>query len=177
MGSCFSTTATSAAPADLPQTARVIDIDGKLVEYSASFSVADVLGQNQSSCFLCNSDTLFYGRFIHALGREELLEPGRLYFVLPASMLQYRLTAADMAALALTASSALATTACTRKRWKKNVVHVMQVTAAWDVVEGYKEFNEASVGYWRTCLAEKRPVPVKKRSPRLRLSPIEEVAE
>ncbi|KAG0463592.1 hypothetical protein HPP92_019143 [Vanilla planifolia] len=108
MGSCFSTSA--AAAADHPPTARVIEIDGKLVEYSASSSVAHVLCQNHPSHFLCNSDTLFYGRFIHALGRDELLEPGRLYFVLPASMLQYRLTAADMASLAVRASSTLPTT-------------------------------------------------------------------
>ncbi|KAG0463590.1 hypothetical protein HPP92_019659 [Vanilla planifolia] len=84
MGSSFSTTAPAAAAEHSP-TARVIEINCKLVEYSASLSAANFLGLNHPSRFLCNSDTLFQGRF---LGRELLLGLGRLYSLLPASMLQ-----------------------------------------------------------------------------------------
>lgn len=60
-----------------------------------------------SSFFLCIDDFLSYDEFIPELNSKALLYPNHLYFLLPRSMLQNRLTSSDMAALAVKASVAL----------------------------------------------------------------------
>ncbi|MQL93015.1 hypothetical protein Taro_025655 [Colocasia esculenta] len=106
MGSCFSTGTTSDA-VTAPPTAKVITIPGNLREYSTPAAAADVLGTDSAVCFLCSSDRLFCDEYIPALHPEELLQPGQIYFVLPATKLRYPLSGDDMAALAVKASSAL----------------------------------------------------------------------
>ncbi|KAG6706961.1 hypothetical protein I3842_06G008800 [Carya illinoinensis] len=96
MGVCFSSVWGRESRASHP-TAQIISVNGVLHEYSSS----------SSSCFVCNSDRLYYDDYIPALdGAEELLA-NQIYFVLPASKLQQQLTASDMAALAVKASVAL----------------------------------------------------------------------
>ncbi|KAF3336527.1 hypothetical protein FCM35_KLT19113 [Carex littledalei] len=51
---------------------------------------------------------LYFNSEVAAVGPDELLQPGQLYFMLPESMLGCILSSADMAALAVKASSALA---------------------------------------------------------------------
>ncbi|KAF9602867.1 hypothetical protein IFM89_031813 [Coptis chinensis] len=103
MGSCFST---SSVPL---LTAKVITLNGSLLEYSVSVTVSQVLkSETTQSCFLCNSDRLYYNEFIQALNPSEELQMGQIYFILSTTRLQYRLTAQDMAALAVKASSAIA---------------------------------------------------------------------
>jgi hypothetical protein len=58
--------------------------------------------------FVCSADALYFGADVPALGADELLRPGQIYFVLPAAMLGSPLSTADMAALAVRASQALA---------------------------------------------------------------------
>ncbi|CAL5384280.1 unnamed protein product [Camellia sinensis] len=62
---------------------------------------------NSAKFFVCSSDLLYYDEYIQALNGEYQLQPDQLYFVLPASKLQYPITASDMAALAAKASLAL----------------------------------------------------------------------
>ncbi|OVA01056.1 Protein of unknown function DUF4228 [Macleaya cordata] len=62
--------------------------------------------ESTTSCILCNSDQLFYDDYIKALDSDDELQVGQIYFVLAKNRLKYRLTAADMAALAVKASSA-----------------------------------------------------------------------
>ncbi|KAI4971183.1 hypothetical protein ZWY2020_002097 [Hordeum vulgare] len=114
----------SVAPQQQPSSARVIAADGSLTEFATStsssspVSVSDVLaaGNAGGSFFLCNSDALYFDEDVPALGGGELLRPGQIYFVLPQAMLGRPLSSADMAAMAVRASEALATRARPRGR-------------------------------------------------------------
>ncbi|KAK6121383.1 hypothetical protein DH2020_044865 [Rehmannia glutinosa] len=88
-------------------TAKLILQDGQLLEFSWPVSVSLLLQQN-SDCFICSSDGMEFGEFAVAMGGDELLQPGELYFELPLRWRSQRLRAADMAALASKASVALA---------------------------------------------------------------------
>ncbi|MQL89834.1 hypothetical protein Taro_022417 [Colocasia esculenta] len=108
MGSCQSTDIAAGA-VGIPPTAKVITLAGYLREHSTPVAASDVLGGDcAADCFLCSSDRLYCGDNIPALGPEELLLPGQIYFVLPAAKLRYPLSREDMAALAVRASLALA---------------------------------------------------------------------
>ncbi|KAG2649149.1 uncharacterized protein LOC120654944 [Panicum virgatum] len=121
-----------------PAPARVIAADGSLKELPASSSsrVSDVLGHTgdaAQSLFVCNSDALYFNEHPPALAPADLLRPGQIYFVLPAAMLEKPLSTADMAALAVRASTALASSTKRRShgrrraRGKKKAVRVMPV--------------------------------------------------
>nr|GEZ13845.1 hypothetical protein [Tanacetum cinerariifolium] len=70
--------------------------------------VSEVLDQMDStSFFVCNSDNLSYDQHIRALDAQHELDAGQIYFVLPISKLRDRLSASEMAALAVKASVAL----------------------------------------------------------------------
>lgn len=99
-----------------PKTAKVISIHGDLREYYLPAFVSQVLqaeiassssSSSSSSWFLCNSDLLLYDEYIPALDSDVPLHADQIYFVLPKSKLQHRLTSSDMAALAVKASLAL----------------------------------------------------------------------
>ncbi|XP_077231918.1 uncharacterized protein LOC143865340 [Tasmannia lanceolata] len=105
MGSCYSTQTNDSVT---PSTAKVITLNGALQEFYLPVIVSQVLQLETTSCFLCNSDKLYYDEHIPVLDHGEQLYPGHMYFVLPIARLKYPLTASDMAALALKASLALA---------------------------------------------------------------------
>ncbi|CAN6163416.1 unnamed protein product [Urochloa humidicola] len=94
--------------------ALVVAADGSLREFfpeSSPVSASDVLSNAAAAdggSFLGSSDALYFDADIPALGADELLRPGQIYFVLPAAMLGRPLSTADMAALAVRASDALA---------------------------------------------------------------------
>jgi hypothetical protein len=121
-----------------PAPARVIAADGSLKELPAASSprVSDVLGHTgdaAQSLFVCNSDALYFNEHPPALAPGDLLRPGQIYFVLPAAMLEKPLSTGAMAALAVRASAALASSTKRRghgrrrARGKKKVVRVMPV--------------------------------------------------
>ncbi|BFG30478.1 hypothetical protein CerSpe_167520 [Prunus speciosa] len=93
-------------------TAKVISINGSLREYPVPVIVSQVLEAGQtassssSSSFICNSDRLYYDNYIPVLDSEDELEADQIYFILPRSKLENRLSATDMAALAVRASLA-----------------------------------------------------------------------
>ncbi|OQU84553.1 hypothetical protein SORBI_3004G076300 [Sorghum bicolor] len=95
-----------------PEPAMVIAPNGTLKEVPPASdhlaSVSDVLGSG-ASFFVCNSDALYFNEPPPALAAAERLRPGQMYFVLPAEMLGRPLSTADMAALAVRATSALGT--------------------------------------------------------------------
>ncbi|CAN4123149.1 unnamed protein product [Withania somnifera] len=103
MGACLSS---SSAMIEQKQLAYVISISGELRQYSVPINVSQVL-QSDNASFICSSDRLYFDDFIPSLDSEYQLLPGQIYFLLPASKLQYRLSASDMAALAVKASAAL----------------------------------------------------------------------
>lgn len=113
-------------------TSNVISANGDLHKYTIPATVSQVLHMefptlppapsssssstsnsisnsnwNSAKFFVCSSDLLYYDEYIQALNGEYQLQPDQLYFVLPASKLQYPITASDMAALAAKASLAL----------------------------------------------------------------------
>ncbi|KAJ1278310.1 hypothetical protein BS78_04G070500 [Paspalum vaginatum] len=146
-----------------PAPARVIAADGSLKELPASSSsprVSDVVaghsrGAALPSVFVCNSDVLYFNERPPALAPGEPLRPGQIYFVLPADMFERPLSAADMAALAVRASTALASSSSSSKPRrrrarsaagkKKAVVRVVPVRAEMDDDGGEEDvglFNE-----------------------------------
>ncbi|CAN6201073.1 unnamed protein product [Urochloa humidicola] len=105
-----------------PAAALVVAADGSLREFapaSSPASASDVLlllsnnadAAADGSFFLCSSDALYFDADVPALGADELLRPGQIYFLLPTAMLARPLSSADMAALAVRASDALAAAA------------------------------------------------------------------
>ncbi|PQQ19184.1 uncharacterized protein Pyn_23720 [Prunus yedoensis var. nudiflora] len=115
MGGCLSSVIRSSHNEELllnSPTAKVISINGSLREYPVPVIVSQVLeaGQTASSSstssFICNSDRLYYDNYIPVLDSEDELEADQIYFILPRSKLEQRLSATDMAALAVRASLA-----------------------------------------------------------------------
>ncbi|CAH8294770.1 unnamed protein product [Eruca vesicaria subsp. sativa] len=113
MGLCVSVTRNDC---DSSPTAKIVTVNGDLREYNVPALASQVLeaeslasssSSRTSSYFLCNSDSLYYDDFIPAIGPEEILQADQIYFVLPVSKRRYRLTASDMAALAVKASVAM----------------------------------------------------------------------
>ncbi|XP_057793736.1 uncharacterized protein LOC131010297 [Salvia miltiorrhiza] len=89
--------------------ATVISVGGELRRYPLPVTVSQVIQFEASapnSVFLCDSDRLYFDDYIPRLDAAEELEPDQIYFVMPASRLQQRLAASDMAALAVKASVA-----------------------------------------------------------------------
>ncbi|KAJ6773326.1 POLY polymerase [Salix purpurea] len=116
MGGCFSSSFLGEDSEQArPQTAKVISIHGDLREYNLPAFVSQVLqaeiasssSSSSSSWFLCNSDLLLYDEYIPVLDSDVPLHADQIYFVLPKSKLQHRLTSSDMAAWAVKASLAL----------------------------------------------------------------------
>jgi len=177
MGSCFSATAAEYSVAGQLPTAKIVTIDGSLIECSAPVSVSQVLGPNSVSGLLCNSDSLNYNEYIPALAMDDMIEPGQLYFVLPIEKLDCALSGPDMAMLAVKASSAIAGTGKSRRR--REAVQVVPMREG-DGLDEHKTVNELSVGKSSSTSARKknaRSGARLHRSSKQRLSTIEEIAK
>ena len=111
MGGCLSSVGgDSVSVRSSNNSAFVISPKGDLRPYSTPVFVSEVLEQmeaNSTSFFLCNSDNLSYDQHIRVLDAQHELDAGQIYFVLPISKLRDRLSASEMAALAVKASVAL----------------------------------------------------------------------
>ncbi|XP_071705684.1 uncharacterized protein [Rutidosis leptorrhynchoides] len=110
MGACLSSGGASVTIR--PNSAFVISPKGDLRPYSTPILVSDVLQLEAgvggvSNFFICNSDNLSYDEHIRALDGQDELDAGQIYFVLPISKLRGRLSASEMAALAVKASVAM----------------------------------------------------------------------
>ncbi|KAM0012921.1 hypothetical protein Hdeb2414_s0006g00224641 [Helianthus debilis subsp. tardiflorus] len=101
MGACVSSSVEKSA------CAFVVSLKGELIQYPTPIFVSEVLQFENSSSFLCNSETLYCDQRIPALDPEDQLDAGQIYFILQKPMLNRRLTASEMAALAHRASLAL----------------------------------------------------------------------
>ncbi|KAK8914297.1 hypothetical protein KSP39_PZI024163 [Platanthera zijinensis] len=124
MGSSFSSPHT-AADDGYPPPSMVVTVDGYLLEYSLGVTAADVLAATAPGCVLCNSDKLLFDGYPPAVGPHEELDPGQIYFLLPATVLRRQLSGANVAALAVRASAAMTRTAAApaekrgRKWWRR----------------------------------------------------------
>ncbi|OWM66324.1 uncharacterized protein LOC116199205 [Punica granatum] len=103
MGICLSSGSCAADRA----TAKLILPDGRLEEFPYAVRVSEVLRAYDAASFICNSDEMEFDGAVSAVPDDEELQPGQLYFALPLSRLDRPLTAQEMAALAVRASSAL----------------------------------------------------------------------
>ncbi|XP_051178463.1 uncharacterized protein [Lolium perenne] len=118
MGACNSCEATavaavtgSAAPLGEATAARVVLADGELQRFPGGTLASHALKAataGAGACFLCSADGLQLGGAVAAVAPDEELQPGQLYFILPAAMRRRPLQAEEMAALAIRASAALA---------------------------------------------------------------------
>ncbi|CAN6286883.1 unnamed protein product [Urochloa humidicola] len=117
MGACNSceATAVAAAPGSTPAEARVVLADGALRRFPGGTRASQAVkaaaagggAAPAGAWFLCIADGLELGGAVAGVGSDELLQPGQLYFVLPAAMRRRPLQAEEMAALAIRASAAL----------------------------------------------------------------------
>ena len=134
MGSCFSSITTTNWVQ--PPTASVVCLDGSLREYLTAVKVYEVLGSLHPSCFLCSSDELYIDADIPALGSNQSLKLGQLYFMLPVAKLEHRLMGSEMAALAVKASLALAAAEEKRGHGRRMIDQVMPVEVVGGASEG-----------------------------------------
>nr|GEV27498.1 ribonuclease H-like domain, reverse transcriptase, RNA-dependent DNA polymerase [Tanacetum cinerariifolium] len=79
----------------------------ELRQFPTPIFVSEVLQYEKPSFFVCNSDNLYQDQDIPSLDSENELDAGQIYFILPKTMLARRLSASDMASLAVKASLAL----------------------------------------------------------------------
>ncbi|OEL29760.1 hypothetical protein BAE44_0009223 [Dichanthelium oligosanthes] len=111
MGACNSceATAVAAAPGSTSAEARVVLSDGALRRFPGGTRASQAVKAAAAggAWFLCSADGLELGDAVAGVGPEEALQPGQLYFVLPAAMRRRPLQAEEMAALAIRASAAL----------------------------------------------------------------------
>ncbi|XP_075474853.1 uncharacterized protein LOC142505657 [Primulina tabacum] len=105
MGNCRSCESRSAA------TAKLILSNGQLQEFSYPVKVSTLMQHgavNYLDRFICSSNDMEIGEAFVAVGGDEELRPGEVYFELPSRWRKHRMQAEDMAALAVKASLALA---------------------------------------------------------------------
>uniref|UniRef100_A0A453NNF7 DUF4228 domain-containing protein n=2 Tax=Aegilops tauschii subsp. strangulata TaxID=200361 RepID=A0A453NNF7_AEGTS len=149
-----------------PASVRVIAADGSLKELPASprVAVSDVLAGEAASFFVCNSDALYFNEPPPALVSDELLRPGQIYFLIPAAELGRPLSSADMAALAVRASAAIAAKSPEQRGGKKNlrVVPVREEVEDCEDVMFNEKLNERTLGEFAVSLS-----PVKKSNGKL----------
>ncbi|WZZ10845.1 uncharacterized protein LOC106413945 [Brassica napus] len=119
-----------------PPTVKIVSVNGDLREYNVPVLASQVLeaessaASSSSSYFICDSDSLHYDDFIPAVKSEEPLHAEQIYFVLPISKRRNRLTAPDMAALAVKASVAIQNSVGKdfRRRKKGRISPIMALT-------------------------------------------------
>ncbi|CAN8292146.1 unnamed protein product [Cochlearia groenlandica] len=120
-------------------TVKIVTVNGDLREYNVPVLASQVIeaesaaassSSRLSSYFICDSDSLSYDDFILAIESEEPLQAEQIYFVLPISKLRNRLTASDMAALAVKASVAIQNSVKkeSRRRKKGRISPIMMLT-------------------------------------------------
>jgi hypothetical protein len=158
LSSCFNNQGSLSQQAHQPTPVRVIAADGSLKELPASrrVAVADVLGGEAASFFVCNSDALYFNEPPPALAAGELLQPEQIYFLLPAAALGRPLSSADMAALAVRASSALAAKRSHRRGGKNKKVRVVPVPEELEHGEDVmfnEKLNEQTLGEFAVAVS------------------------
>ncbi|KAK4340301.1 hypothetical protein RND71_041763 [Anisodus tanguticus] len=111
MGICASSpsmTKRNGSIMNLPVTkvAMVIQMTGKLQEFRQPITAGEILVQNPGF-FICSSEAMNVNSLVPQLVKDEILQLGQLYFLMPVSKLQTPLSLQDMCALAVKASTTL----------------------------------------------------------------------
>jgi len=104
--------------ADLPTAKLVVTGEaagGFIIEFPEHVKVYEIL-RERPGFFICHADSMRYDEFISPLSAEHELQVEHLYFLLPLNRLRHSLSATDMVALAVEASTAMEQS---RHRYKK----------------------------------------------------------
>ncbi|KAL0904763.1 hypothetical protein M5K25_026914 [Dendrobium thyrsiflorum] len=178
MGCSFSSVLTVINERNLiiPSKAMVVAADGSLLEYTSGIRTSEVIMAVGKIYILCNSDKLYFDAYPPAMAPDEELVSGQIYFLLPVTELNQRLSSSNLAALAIRASTAMKQAAKLKGR---RGIRVSPMTEIFDVELGTNGRN------FELILAEKTTETKKKykrmvgvRSKRSKaLSTIEEVDE
>ncbi|GMI76919.1 hypothetical protein like AT3G50800 [Hibiscus trionum] len=83
-------------------------MEGRVQELKQSIQAKNIISRNPN-CFLCSSESIGIGTCMPQLPDDEELQPGRIYFLLPVSYSHKPVSLPDLCALAIKASSSLAT--------------------------------------------------------------------
>ncbi|KAH0448965.1 hypothetical protein IEQ34_022765 [Dendrobium chrysotoxum] len=161
----------------VPSKAMVVATDGSLLEYSGGICAFEVITAVGKIYTLCNSDNLFFDAYPPAMTPNEVLVSGQVYFLLPVAELNQRLSGANLAALAIRASTAMKQT--TEKQGRRRV-RVLPVAEVFDVDVGNSDRNLELRLISKTTETKKKckgVVGVRSKRSRRVLSTIEEVDE
>lgn len=91
-----------------PSTAKVIHINGSLQEFRVSIKANHILSRHPDS-FLCSSESMYIGSSPPHLPKDQELQLGHIYFLIPTSKSHVPLSLQDLCSLAIKASTALQT--------------------------------------------------------------------
>ena len=189
MGACMSSAGDSIHKST--NVAFVISTKGELRQYPTPIFVSEVLQFEKPSFFVCNSDNLYQDQDIPCLDSEDELDAGQIYFILPKTMLARRLSASDMASLAVKASLALDSNSnLTHVKNKKNnkarispmvLMETSQINVVVEEEENKQNYKNAGLRVSKSRSIRKMPrskrARLAARSFRLKLSTIYENAE
>ncbi|XP_056160989.1 uncharacterized protein LOC130135551 [Syzygium oleosum] len=97
-----------------PSTVKLINMDGRLQEFTQTMKASHLLSQNPD-CFLCSSESMFIDTIVPQIHEEEDLCLGQLYFLLPLSMSRVPLSFRELCLLAIKASAVLESSSSSRR--------------------------------------------------------------
>ncbi|XP_042415411.1 uncharacterized protein LOC122004616 [Zingiber officinale] len=123
------------------ETAKLVLQDGELHEFARPVKATHVLQTMHPAFFVCDADDMVFDS--QAPAADEL-RPGKIYFVLPVSMLRRPLHAEEMAALAMKASVAL------MGKVMPAAVFENTISASSKVPGAAKRQRSAANGKWRS---------------------------
>ncbi|KAK9988195.1 hypothetical protein SO802_028434 [Lithocarpus litseifolius] len=87
-------------------TAKIIHLDGNLQQLKQPIKAGHIFSQNPY-CFLCSSDSMFIDAHVPQVPKDEELQLGKIYFLMPLSQSHKPLCLQELCAVALKASTAL----------------------------------------------------------------------
>lgn len=90
----------------ITKVAMLIQMNGQLQEFQQLITAGEILVQNPDF-FLCSSEAMNVNSLVPQMAKDEILQLGQLYFLLPISKLNTPLSLQDMCTLAVKASTAL----------------------------------------------------------------------
>ncbi|KAJ1701698.1 hypothetical protein LUZ63_001477 [Rhynchospora breviuscula] len=144
MGSCISSQSTKSAALPPLITTKLILLNGSLIQFSRPIMVSYVLGKDEKTCFVCDADAMETDRDLKAIAGDKELRLGKIYFVLPRSMLNRPLQGKEMAELAVRASAALTEAGSIGRRSRRRMVAPIDFAAEEEEVE--KEEKDVKKG-------------------------------
>ncbi|KAL6012438.1 hypothetical protein ACLOJK_002927 [Asimina triloba] len=108
MGNCAYTQAgrRTISPPCSPTPAKLILVDGTLREFHQPIRARHVTSDHHA-CFVCDAESMRVGSQVPHVEDDENLQPGRIYFLLPAALFRDELSLQQLCELAVKAGAAL----------------------------------------------------------------------